>query len=264
MKVLSVLTVLAVGSLAVSAAHADFVAFNDCVVAANHRANAANVTTYGIGSGYTGATSGELKNLSNGAGTGVTATLTQSGSVNYQPDLTTGGDDCAVGTPAALAFNPTLSLQGTIYYGSAVGWYVDLQLSGLNPNGLYEFVTTANRKGGTGSMANKLTKYTLFGADAFTNTSSAGTTIAGASTTFNTYENTAAGYVAQWNGINPGADGVVKFRAEFGGDPAGANLWKAYTFDAFKLTEVVVPEPSSIIALAGGLVGLLGMRLRKV
>ena len=257
MKVLSVLTVLAVGSLAVSAAHADFVAFNDCVVAANHRANAANVTTYGIGSGYTGATSGELKNISNGAGTGVTATLTQFGGVQYQPDLVTGGDDCAAGTDAALTFNPTLSMQGVIYYGSTVGWYVDVTLTGLNPNGLYEFVTSSNRKGTTASYISRLTKYTLSGVDGFTNTSTAGTTIAGASTTFSTGENTANGYVARWSGINPGADGIFKVRAEM----AAGNC---YTFDAFKLTEVVVPEPSSIIALAGGLVGLLGMRLRKV
>lgn len=209
------------------------VSYNDCVYAANHAANAPNVTTFGIGSGYSGPTSGPLKDISTGAETGVTVTLTQGGGVIWQPDLVTGGGNCDPGTDAANVFNPTLSLQGVIYYGST-GWYVDVEFSGLNLASRYEFVTTANRKGGS-SYLNRLTKYTISGADSFTNTSTSGVTItdAGASSTFPTGENTATGYVARWTDINPGADGKFKVRAQ-----AGSAVNQAYSFDAFRLTEL--------------------------
>ena len=209
-----------------------FTAFNDCVTNTSHRANAANVTTFNIGSGSPGPTSGMLKDLTTGANTGVTAALTQNTgvtSVVWQPDTTSGGDDCTAGTDAALIFNPTLSLQGVIYYGGT-GWWVDVTFTGLTPAKSYEFVTTSNRKGGSRYLS-RLTKYTISGADAFTNTSSAGTTTTTDSTTFSTGENTATGYVARWTNISSGTDGTFKVRAESAADTS-------YSFDAFKLVQL--------------------------
>ena len=65
----------------------------------------ANVTTYGIGSGFSGATSGLLLDQATGTSTGVTATLTQSGGVVWQPDPSTGGADTNVGTDAYRTFH---------------------------------------------------------------------------------------------------------------------------------------------------------------
>lgn len=210
-----------------------FTAYNDCCYSASsgHPVLRPNVTTYSIGSGAPGPASGLLKDITTGADTGITATLTQSGGVIWQPDPVTGGGDCSAGTDAAITFNPTVSLMGVIYYGSS-GWWVDLELSGLDPGKLYQFETTANRKGGS-SYLDRLTKYTLSGADTYSNTSTPGSAISGASTTFCTGENTSTGYVARWTSINPGSDGKIKIRSE-----AGSSQYKAYSFDAFRLTQL--------------------------
>jgi hypothetical protein len=217
-------------------ANAQWTAYNDCCTGSGHPAVKPNVTLYSIGSGFTGSSSGLLQDFSTGATTNVTASLSQNGGVVWQPDTTTGGNECNVGTDARSVFDPdtTVSLMGTVYYGST-GWWVDLTFTGLNPAKTYEFVTTANRNDAT--YTDRLAKYTISGADAFTNASSSGTTVGdgGASTTFCTGYNTINGYVARWTGINPGSDGSFKIRAE-----AGSGQYKAYAFDAFKLVEAGV------------------------
>ncbi|MCL6628084.1 MAG: fibronectin type III domain-containing protein, partial [Armatimonadetes bacterium] len=236
------LSVLAMLVFAASA-FADFTAYNDCVWNSTHPPLQPNVTTINIGSGSPGPSSGVLKDFYTGASTGVTATLTQSGGVVWQPDLSSGGDDCPVGTDARNVFNTnTASLKGVIYYGSS-GWYVDLTFTGLNPNMEYEFVTSANRNGS--SYTTRLTKYTISGADAFVNESTPGVTIGsgGASSTFCTGYNI-NGYVARWTHINPGADGTFKIRAE-----AGSSEYRAYAFSAFMLKETA---SGSRVAITSG------------
>ena len=210
-----------------------FVAYNDCIWQSSQPI-AANVTTYGIGNGYGGPTSGPLIDLTWGTNTGVTVTLTQSGGVTWQPSTSSGGGDTNPGTDAYTTFGGTVSLVGVIYYGST-GWWVDVEFSGLDPSKTYEFATTSNR--GEPTYTNRLTKYTISGTDAFTNASTAGTTITdgGASTQFCTGYNTVNGYVARWTNIDPGADGIFKVRAQVG---TGGDAQKAYSFDAFKLEEI--------------------------
>lgn len=231
-----------------------FVAYNDVIYDAGsgHPALTSNVTTYNIGNGSPGPTGGLLIDKDTGATTGVTATLTQSGGVNWQPSASTGGSDCNLGTDARDVFDPatTVSLMGTVYYGSE-GWWVDVTFTGLDPTRKYEFVTTANRND-TNYMA-RITRYTISGADAFVNDSTPGTTITngGASTAFITGYNTANGYVARWVDIEPGADGTFKVRAE-----AGSSEYRAYAFDAFMLAEYlpldsVLLSPGQIDTVVG-------------
>jgi len=213
----------------------DFTAYNDVCYSSTsgHPALQPNVTTYNIGSGSPGPAGGLLLDKSTGTSTGVTVTLTQSGSVVWQPDPVTGAATAMRDRRTkCLRSATTASLMGTVYYGST-GWWVDVSFTGLNPAATYEFVTTANRNDAT--YTDRLTKYTISGADAYTNASSTGTTIGsgGVSTTLCTGYNTVNGYVARWTGINPGADGSFTVRAE-----AGSSQYKAYAFDAFKLVEV--------------------------
>ena len=215
---------------------AQWTAYNDVCYSSTsgHPGLQPNVTTYNIGSGSPGPASGVLKDKATGASTGATLTLTQNGTVIWQPSTSSGGTDCSSGTDARTIFDPaaTVSLVGTVYYGST-GWWVDASFTGLNPAKQYTFVTTANRA--NTSYTDRLTRYTISGADAFTNTSSSGTTVGGggASTTFCTGSNTAAGYVARWTAINPGADGSFKVRAE-----AGSTQNSAYAFHAIQLVEL--------------------------
>lgn len=235
-------SVAILAALLPGAAFAQFAAYNDVVYDAGngHPALAPRVTTYSIGNGAPGPSGGVLIDKATGASTGVTAVLTQSGGVNWQPSATTGGSDCNVGTDARAVFDPasTVSLMGTVYYGST-GWWVDVTFSGLNPTRTYEFVTTANRN--DASYTARITRYTISGADAFANASTPGTVVTngGASTSFSTGYNTVNGYVACWVEIAPGADGSFKVRAE-----AGSSEYRAYAFDAFLLAES--PPASSI------------------
>jgi len=266
------------------------IAYNDCVYWAGspaatppHPTIQPNVTVYGIGTRPTGfgggqysPTSGLLKDFSTGQTFGVTATFTQNGGVNWQPGEApapgTGGLDCATGTDADKWFGPdTASLCGTIYYGSSSGWWVDLTFTGLNPNKLYTFVTTANRNGSTyvGSSARN-TKYVISDIAGFvSNDSSVGTikattTIANDTTVFNTGYNTVNGYVARWSYINPGPDGDFTVRANWAGAAYGGDTTspgKAYAFDAFCLIEEV-PEPATLAIFGMGGLAILRRRWR--
>lgn len=231
---------------------AAFVAYNDiCYSSANgHPALQPNVTTYNVGNGSPGPSSGQLVDKATGASTGVTMYLSQTGGMQWQPDLTTGGDDCDLGTDARSVFDPlaTVSLKGTLSYGTA-GWSVYATFTGLNPSRSYEFVTTANRN--NAAYTDRFTRYTILGADAYTNESTPGTIITGggASTAFNTGDNTANGYVARWTGIRPGTDGSFYVRAQ-----ADGTQYMAYAFDAIMLAETTIAvniQPDQINTVVG-------------
>lgn len=247
--------------LCAAAAYGDFTAFNDCVYDASHSYIGANVTTFNISTDSPGPSSGLLLDQATGNSTGVTATLTQSGGVMYQIDPITGGCDSAVGTDAFNTFGNIAGMQGTIFYGSDPS-YVDLTFTGLDPSRLYTFATTANRgadvEGKTGYL-DRVTKYTVSGADSYTNASTAGTTItdSGASTAFCTACNSTNGYVARWTDIAPGSDGTIAIRA--GAD----DYYKFYAFDVFQLATQPVPEPSTLVLLAIGSLAALGFVLRR-
>ncbi|MHC4544680.1 MAG: lamin tail domain-containing protein, partial [Planctomycetota bacterium] len=206
------------------------VAYNDCVYRSSDQYIADNVTTYGIGSGYTSLTSGPLVDQVTGDDMGVTVMLTQSGGVTWKPKPDAGGSDCAVGTDAYNTFGGTTDMTGVIYYGS-VGWWVDLTFTGLDPTTEYTFATSTNR--GNPNYTNRWTIYTLTGADTYTNASTSGVDVlAENKVRFNTGDNYNQGYVARWTGITA-SDGSFTVRAE--ADPSSADGRRAYSFDVFML-----------------------------
>ncbi|MHC4110598.1 MAG: lamin tail domain-containing protein, partial [Planctomycetota bacterium] len=205
------------------------VAYNDCVYRSDQYIGD-NVTTYGIGSGYVGPTSGPLLDQATGDDMGVTVALTESGGVTWQVDPGGGGSDCAIGTDAYNTFGSIADMTGVIFYGST-GWQVNLTFTGLDPATEYAFATSTNR--GNPSYTNRLAIYTLIGADTFTNTSTSGVDVlAENKVRFNTGFNYDAGYVARWTGITA-ADGSFTVQAE--ADPSSESGYKAYSFDVFKL-----------------------------
>jgi hypothetical protein len=236
-----------------------FTAYNDCVYDADQDGTgtdptgqavhyiAPNVTTFGVGSGFSGSSSGELLDQKTGNPTGVIATLTESGGVVWQPQNSggfTGGYDTAIGTDAYDTFNGIADMTGVIYYGST-GWYVDLVLTGLNPNRTYTFATSASRSrrftdGGGDGYADRNSIYTISGVDAATNASTPGTEQYlddPLSVLFNTGNNHDEGYVARWTDIDPGPDGSFTVRAEAHPDSNDGGR-KAYSFDVFMLQEL--------------------------
>jgi hypothetical protein len=255
---------------------AGFTAYNDCVYDATVPSGTdpksqtvhyttANVTTFGIGSvagDYLGTaetssqpytnSSGELLDHDTGISTGVTATFTQNlvgNGVIWQPQVEstwTGGYDTADGTDADDTFGDISDMTGTIHYANGTGWNVDLTLTGLDPNRTYTFATTASRAhfntDGT-DYSDRVTTYTLMGADLSTNDSTVGVTeISPTSVSFSTGNNHAEGYVARWKDIDPGADGTITIRAEPDmSTGTSGNEHKAYTFDVFQLIEQSPP-----------------------
>ncbi|HIJ54217.1 MAG TPA: hypothetical protein HPP66_13870, partial [Planctomycetes bacterium] len=204
------------------------VAYNDCVYRSSDQYIGDNVTTYGVGGGYGGPTSGLLIDQATGEDMGLRVTLTQSGGVTWQPDPGNGGSDCAVGTDAYDTFGTIADMTGVIYYGST-GWWVDLTFTGLDPATEYTFATSAARCSYTGRWTN----YTLTGADTYTNASTSGVDVlAESKVQFNTGDNYNEGYVARWTSITAD-DGSFTVRAE--ADPSSTDGRKAYSFDVFKL-----------------------------
>ncbi|MBE0534492.1 MAG: lamin tail domain-containing protein [Phycisphaerae bacterium] len=202
------------------------VAYNDCVYSSGQYIGE-NVTTYGIGNGFSGLTSGPLIDQATGEDMGITVAFTQSGGVNWQA-AGTGGRDCAVGTDAYATFGTIADMTGVIYYG-AVGWWVDLTFTGLDPSTEYTFATSSAR----GAYDNRYTVYTLIGADTYANASTSGVAVlAENKVRFNTGDNLAEGYVARWTGITA-ADGTFTVRAE--ADPSSPDGQRAYAFDVFML-----------------------------
>jgi hypothetical protein len=201
-------------------------AYNDCVYR-NDQYIADNVTTYSIGNGFTGETSGPLYDQATGEEMGVTVTFTQSGSVNWQPEPGAGGSDTAVGTDAYNTFSGIADMTGVIYYGGA-GWWADVTFTGLDPATEYTFAASSARN----AYSDRLTIYTLSGADSYTNASTEGVTVlADNKIRFNTGNNHDEGYVARWTGITA-SDGTFSVRAE--ADPSSPS-GKAYAFDVFML-----------------------------
>ncbi len=157
-------------------------------------------------------------------------------------------------------------------------WFVDMAFADLDPNKTYTLATTLNR---AKDYPTRWTKISISGADDFVNESLAGIASSGSSIPgafFNPGSssdyvsiiagNHVEGAIAQWTGIDPGADGSFSIRfisptdtAETGGLPIATN--DGYGPTAFMLAEEV-PEPSTIVLAAIGLLGLLFVRrIRK-
>ena len=223
---------LAIGSIATG----QWAAYNDCVYETGQYLGS-NVTTYGVGDGFTGATGGELVNQADGSPTGVTVALTQSGGVGWQPDSQYSGGDCAEGTDAHNTFGGLADMTGVLTYGQA-GWFVEITFTGLQPGARYTFAASAARN----EYVGRLTVYTILGADTYTNASTPGADVLGEDKVrFDTGGNHEQGYVARWTDITA-ADGTFTVRAE--ADPSSPDGLKAYSFDVFMLRRDADPEPA--------------------
>jgi hypothetical protein len=221
-----------------------WIAYNDCAIATGQSPNAPNATTFSIGTGYSGPTSGLLKDITTGNTVGVTITFAQTGGTAYG---TTGEPNPASGTDAYATFNGIVDMNGVQSYGSA-GWHVDITFAGLDPARKYRFATSAVR--GVVSYTDRKTLYTLTGADALTNASSAGVTVVAPNQVyFVTGDNTTLGYVARWIDIDPGTDGSFSVRAEAATAYGGVN--QAYAFDVFSLEGQAIVQKTLTVSVAG-------------
>lgn len=186
---------------------------------------------------------GMLKDFDTGAETGVTVTITQSGTLQNN---TTSGSATAVDTDAYTIFNGKVNMQGVVQYNynNAVDFWMDLTFEGLDPDKTYTFVTTANRAGGTSGdplYTTRNTRYTISDIVSATNASSDGTSLFEGNpyaVYFTTGENTANGYVARWINIKPSAEGTFTVRAQ-----PNDTIVQTYAFGMFMLQEEVSVTP---------------------
>ena len=245
-------------------ANAQFVAFNDCVHAGGI-GYATNYSAYMADGGGFETPSGFLRNWETGAYTSVTVAMNGyniSGSTSAAP---------APGTDAYNTFDGKVSLGdwSTSYNSSSSGWFYEATFTGLDPMKTYEFVTTGNRNSSSyagDGPSSRWTKFSIIGADAYTNASTAGVVeISPDVVRFNTGYNTLNGYVARWTGITA-ADGSFTVRSENVGAAGPGEANKSYGMEGFMLREggetPEIPEPTSLI-LVGAAVGLLALLQRR-
>ncbi len=218
-------------------ANYNWTAYNDCVYEVGTDYIAANATTYSV----SGSTSGELLDLTNGNGTGVIVTITQSGGVTKKTGSSSGGVDASVGADAYDLFRGLADMTGVLLYGST-GWQVAVRFTNLEPDKKYTFAASANRN--RSDYADRWTRYTISDADEYVYAGSGGALKNSEdSVSFCTGYNTSNGYLARWTGVSAGADGDYEITAQAHGVPY--NEAKAYSFDVFMLAEEVSGPPVS-------------------
>jgi hypothetical protein len=181
-----------------------WIAYNDCV----HASGDPNITQwsgYLMDGGGFEVPSGPLKDYATGSILPVVATLecsNVSSSISSLPDAGTDANTIFGFFPD---FGPSAS-----YNSSSFDWYYLVTFTGLDPSKTYEFVTSANRNGASyagDGASSRWTKFSLVGADTYTNTSSVGVVeITPSVVIMNTGYNTVNGCVVRWSGI-AAADG---------------------------------------------------------
>jgi hypothetical protein len=223
-------------------------AYNDCQYVADAPADlTAKITQYRC---HTASAGNVLHRYSDGAAIAATVDVAVSGEVIQQITgqmgaVPTGGD-------AVTVFNPFVTMRGGENLNTAPAT-VTLTFKHLDPTQTYTFATSANRAGGDTYLVRETT-FTISDVDGATNTSSAGTSASGYTTTFSTGENTATGYIARWAGIQPGADGdfVVTSSVTTGTEAYGPAVFllsqegevvPAYTLDVVSDHGTVVKNP---------------------
>jgi len=151
------------------------------------------------------------------------------------------GADAADGTDGADAFSGIVDCRGLIQYAQAE---LILTLAGLDEAQRYELTLFGNRA--VSSYGGRTTTVVLEGADAFQNRSSAGATVATTTQTDDTTTivngfNTANGFVARYDQIEPGSDGEIRVRV-----PAWDGIGDAgrYYLNAVRLRGVEPPAPT--------------------
>ena len=153
----------------------------------------------------------------------------------------------------------------------SLGWYFNMEFSGLDVNKAYNVATFTDR--GNSTYDNKRwANISLVNADSATSTyaCSAGVgnyQVSSTSVSQDSGYNTVEGFVAMWTGITPGPDGKfnINFRAATSSEVpeayrAGMNANSGYGPAGLMLQEVV-PEPAAMSLLALG--GLAMLRRRR-
>jgi hypothetical protein len=203
-------------------------AYNDCLQ--SDSGNAPNVTEFN----YTN-TTGTLIHYSDGIPTSVTVHISGSNVAKWI------GGMPAQGTDAYSLFNGILNLnESAAYYDGIHDWYCEITFTGLDPSTEYEFITTVNRDdisfGGDG-LTSRWTKFTISGADTYSNISSTGVTqVSESIVKMNTGYNTENGYIVGWTGITA-ADGTFTVHSENVGEDGPGEPYKSYGFQGFVLKE---------------------------
>lgn len=229
-------------------AHA-FLALNDLASHVPNQYDGTNVTAYGLGSANQ-----LLEDMGTGAQPGYTLSVTPDprGDANTS-GTTSNGSNPELGTDADDIFEDYVDMIRYIQGNSGFG-YVDLIFAGLTA-GVDYFVAVFGER--SPASDGRPTLFTLSGADAFVNVSSAGTSFAGASdpsVSYDTAPNNTTGYIAQFSGIDAGADGTFSIRVQA---PTGSS--QNWYVNAVAFGTAPVPAPASLGLMAIGLVALGGL-----
>ncbi|MBN1670861.1 MAG: fibronectin type III domain-containing protein [Kiritimatiellae bacterium] len=187
---------------------AEFAAYNDC--AWSRGQPAANLTTYTAWPSNGCTTAGCLVDYATGAA--LPACLSVASDGHWSTGHLAQGADAA-GGDAAAAFGGRLSAVGNMAYGT-----ITLEFSELDPGMRYAVTLFGNR--GEPAYTDRTSVFTIAGATAFRNASSAGAvmetgTLPDDTVTIVTGHNTREGRVARFAEIDPGADG--RFTVRIGG-----------------------------------------------
>ncbi|MBN1675831.1 MAG: hypothetical protein JXR37_32605 [Kiritimatiellae bacterium] len=198
----------------------NWVAYNDLSWTAGQSDD--RITRYTTGSGEgmpPDGTSGPLRDFR--TGDPVAATLRVTGG-SYSDSVAGQGRMPADGTEADGIFGGILTGTGVISYGDPVV----LQFSGLAADARYVVALFGNRD--NPDYTDRVSRFTIGGAAAFENRSSAGAGFNGsadASVVITNGYNTPDGYVARFANVDPGADGAFTVTVDDGGS---ANAPKHY------------------------------------
>lgn len=241
-----------------SIAAADFTAFNDFLA---DFTTDTNVTQWGYDN------SGAQALVDHATGNTVTPTMTTT--YYHMSHSTTGpAGEIANGTDAADLFGGIVSTKNRVdaYNSSYLGdWYVEVAFASLDPTKTYNLAAVLDR-GSTSYTNQRWTLISIEDADASTYACSSGTyQVSSTAVSIDSY-NTQNGYIAQWTGIQPGADGDMTLRFAPATDDQLPEAFRTTNADGrgygpagIMLQEV--PEPASMALL--GISGLAFLCKRR-
>ena len=235
-KLIILVAVFFFGSL-VPVAEAEWVAYNDCIRQTGD-STAANVTDWTVYSGYTDNNTGILLDFATGSDVGMpTVTFTMNTATPVQTHIDY-GDNFTVSTPAHTIFDQKVDFSGTILqHSSSIGWWVEIEFTGLDPTRKYTFVGSAVRI--SPSDLDRISLFTIKDAATYVNNSGYHTIgdpiwVGTDTTKFLAVGNATEGVVVRWDDIEPGADGDFTVRAE-ADSSAGSQGRRAYPLAGFML-----------------------------
>jgi len=214
-----------------------FTAYND--LAWTNTQTADNITTYTLNQ------NGALVDYESGDVLDVTLTVNNGASGPYLSQ----GVDPAGGTDADQVFGGIVDCAGLLGYTTSE---LTLTVAGMEPTMRYELVLFGNR--GVSGYEGRTTIAILEGAPGFENGSTTGATVQTTSqpddtTVIGNGNNTANGWVARYERIDPGSDGEVLLRM-----PAWSGTGDAgrYYVNALMLKATANEGPSTVVKIAKG------------